>query len=30
VLALTPERFDPLLPKGSKVLLGWQPLISIL
>jgi len=30
VVALTPERFDPLLPRGSKVLLGWRPFISIL
>jgi hypothetical protein len=30
VITLTPERFDPLLPKGSKVLLGWRPFISIL
>jgi hypothetical protein len=30
VLAFTPDRFDPLLPKGAKVLLGWRPFISIL
>jgi hypothetical protein len=30
VIALTPDRFDPLLPTGSKVLLGWRPFISIL
>lgn len=30
VLALTPERFDPLLPRGAKILLGWRPFISIL
>jgi hypothetical protein len=30
VLALTPDRFDPLLPKGAKVLLGRRPFISIL
>ena len=30
VIALTPERFDPLLPKGAKVLLGWRPFISVL
>lgn len=30
VLAFTPDRFDPLLPKRAKVLLGWRPLISIL
>ena len=30
VLALTPDRFDPLLPRGAKVLIGRKPLISIL
>jgi hypothetical protein len=30
VLALTPERFDPLLPRKAKILLGWRPFISIL
>jgi len=30
VLAFTPERFDPLLPKGAKVLLGWRPFLSVL
>lgn len=30
VLAFTPERFDPLLPKGAKVLLGRKPFLSIL
>jgi hypothetical protein len=30
VLALTPDRFDPLLPRGAKVMLGWRPFISIL
>ncbi len=30
VIALTPDRFDPLLPKGAKVLLGRRPIISIL
>ncbi|HUB60426.1 MAG TPA: hypothetical protein VL978_06985 [Puia sp.] len=30
VLAFTPDRFDPLLPRGAKVLLGWRPFISIL
>jgi hypothetical protein len=30
VIALTPQRYDPLLPKGAKVLLGWRPFISIL
>ena len=30
VLALTPDRFDPLLPRGSKVLLGGRSVVSIL
>jgi hypothetical protein len=30
VLFLTPERFDPLLPKKSKVLLGFRPLIKLI
>jgi hypothetical protein len=30
VITLTPQRFDPLLPKGSKVLLAWRPFISVL
>jgi hypothetical protein len=30
VLALTPDRFDPLLPRGAKVLISRKPLISIL
>jgi hypothetical protein len=30
VLALTPDRFDPLLPRGAKVLLGGRSVISIL
>jgi hypothetical protein len=30
VIAFTPERFDPLLPKGAKILLGRRPFISIL
>jgi hypothetical protein len=29
VLFLTPERFDPLIPKGARILLGWQPLVEI-
>jgi hypothetical protein len=29
VLALTPDRFDPLLPGGAKVMLGWRPFISV-
>lgn len=30
VLFLTPNRFDPLIPWGSKILLGYQPLIRVL
>lgn len=30
VLFLTPNRFDPLIPWGSKILLGFKPLIRIL
>jgi hypothetical protein len=30
VIAFTPERYDPLLPKGAKILLGGWPFISIL
>jgi len=30
VLLLTPERWDPLIPKNSKVLIGINPFISIL
>jgi len=29
VLFLTPERFDPLIPRGAKILLGWKPFVSI-
>jgi hypothetical protein len=29
VLFLTPERFDPLIPRGAKILLGWRPFVSI-
>jgi len=29
VLFLTPARFDPLLPRGAKVLVGWKPFVSI-
>jgi hypothetical protein len=29
VLFLTPDRFDPLIPRGAKILLGWRPFISI-
>ena len=29
VLFLTPDRFDPLIPRGAKILFGWGPLISI-
>ena len=30
VLFLTPNRFDPLIPWGSKILLGIKPLIRVL
>jgi hypothetical protein len=30
VLAFTPDRFDPLLPTGAKVLISRKPFISIL
>ena len=30
VLALTPDRLDPLFPRGARILLGWRPFISIL
>ncbi|HTR29432.1 MAG TPA: hypothetical protein VMH27_09180 [Puia sp.] len=30
VVAFTPDRFDPLLPRGARVLIGRKPLISIL
>ena len=30
VLFLTPDRFDPLIPRGARVLLGYRPLIRIL
>ncbi|HMH24273.1 MAG TPA: hypothetical protein VK563_20975 [Puia sp.] len=30
VLLLTPDRFDPLIPKRSKVLLGIRPFIKII
>jgi hypothetical protein len=30
VLFLTPERLDPLIPKKSKVLIGFKPFISII
>ncbi|HVS96663.1 MAG TPA: DUF1349 domain-containing protein [Puia sp.] len=29
VLFLTPDRFDPLIPRGAKILLGWKPFISV-
>lgn len=29
VLFLTPERFDPLIPKGARILLGRRPFVSI-
>jgi hypothetical protein len=30
VLFLTPDRFDPLIPRGSRILLGWRPFIEII
>jgi hypothetical protein len=30
VLFLTPERLDPLIPRGSKILLGVHPFIRVL
>jgi len=30
VLFFTPEKFDPLIPRGSKILLGFRPFIRIL
>jgi len=30
ILFLTPNRFDPLIPWGSKILLGLKPLIRVL
>ena len=30
VLFLTPDRFDPLIPRRSKVLLGFKPFIRVL
>ena len=29
VLYFTPDRFDPLIPKGAKILLGWKPFITV-
>ena len=29
VVFLTPDRFDPLIPRGAKILLGWCPFVSI-
>lgn len=30
VLFLTPDRYDPLIPRGAKIFLGWKPFISII
>jgi hypothetical protein len=30
VLFFTPEKFDPLIPRGSTILLGFNPLIKVL
>jgi hypothetical protein len=30
VLFLTPDRFDPLIPWRSKILIGFKPFIRIL
>jgi hypothetical protein len=30
IVFLTPNRFDPLIPWGSKILLGFKPLIRVL
>lgn len=30
VLLLTPERYDPLVPRGAKILIGWRPIIRVL
>jgi hypothetical protein len=29
VLFLTPDRYDPLIPRRAKILIGWKPLVSI-
>jgi hypothetical protein len=30
VLFCTPRRFDPLIPRGSRILLGWKPFLEII
>ncbi|HVW58855.1 MAG TPA: hypothetical protein VHC48_02430 [Puia sp.] len=30
VLFLTPERYDPLLPRGARIMLGFRPFIRVL
>lgn len=30
VLFLTPDRYDPLIPRGAKILLGWRPFIMVI
>ncbi|HXB93416.1 MAG TPA: hypothetical protein VNU72_14055 [Puia sp.] len=30
VIFLTPDRFDPLIPRGSRILLGWKPFIDVI
>jgi hypothetical protein len=30
IILLTPDRFDPLVPKGSRVMIGINPLVKIL
>ena len=29
VLFLTPDRYDPLIPRGAKIFLGWRPFIMV-
>ena len=30
VLFLTPDRYDPLIPRGAKILIGWKPFVSVI
>lgn len=30
VLFLTPDRLDPLIPRGAKILIGWKPFVSVI
>jgi len=30
VLFMTPRRFDPLIPPGAKILIGWNPFVSVI